>query len=100
MATRTAGSGAGGGPEITAPVVGLNRPSWQGHRMYCLLEFHSTTQPRCVQMAENALTPPCAVLTTITGLSFTGKTLACPTARSLTPPTRTRDAPAVARRAG
>ena len=59
---------------MTAPLAGLNRPSWQGQTIVPAGSSHITMQPRCVQIAEYAFTPA-AVLITIAGLEPTETTV-------------------------
>src|SRR5689334_12139462 len=67
--TRRAGSGLGGGPATTAPLVILNWPPWQGQSMVPLATS-LMMQPTCVQTALNALYWPRAgwVTTTLAAL--------------------------------
>src|SRR3990172_1625982 len=94
------GRGAGGGPDTTAPVAGLNRPSWQGQTIIVNAASQATMQPRWVQIAEYALTPP-EVFTTTAGLAPTATTAPEPTGSDSRVPASTRPpTPAVAVRLG
>src|SRR3989304_1473563 len=83
------GRGAGGGPDTTAPVAGLNRPSWQGQTIIGNAASQATMQPRWVQIAEYALTPP-EVFTTTAGLAPTATTAPEPTGSDSRVPASTR----------
>ena len=59
MRSGSPGSGRGAGPATTrAPAPGSYTEPWQGHRKHPSADRQpDTTQPACVQMAENATTP-------------------------------------------
>ncbi len=84
--------GEGGGPDMTAPLMGLNCPSWQGQRITFLPESQMQMQPRWVHMAEKAFTP-WSVLAIITGLFPRETTFPCPVGISEVVPASTRPPP-------
>ena len=80
MRSGSAGRGRGAGPATTrAPAPGSYTEPWQGHRKHASdVRQPDTSQPACVQMAENATTPwlakACSVVLIRAMLSRTSST--------------------------